>query len=326
MLVSICIPVYNMEDCLERSIRSALNQDYPDLEVIVVDNQSSDATYKIATSIVDTRLKVFRNETNLGAYGNHNRCIELAGGEWIKFLHGDDELLPNCISKMVEALKRCPEDTALVGCGAINYGYQNKEIARSFIPEDLYVMRAAYLREFVLEGNFFGTPSMSFIHRERLISLGGFDRSMEPASDGDCWIKLRRSFACAYLPAHLVIIRDDPPGNRGQRIKQAARFCDQIFRQIDKWHKLDAQLSEVPIKETFYSDWLCYETFRYWDSALRYVLFLNFALLLMLIKGLYSRDMIFNSWWFYFSNRLRGRKSTTFREQPWTTVLRGIRT
>ena len=48
MLISICITVYNMEDCIERRIRSALAQDYSDFEVIVVDNQSSDNTYGIA--------------------------------------------------------------------------------------------------------------------------------------------------------------------------------------------------------------------------------------------------------------------------------------
>src|SRR3990172_6845810 len=104
MLVSICIPVYNMEPTIERCIRSALGQTYPSVEVVVADNQSTDRTHELALSIKDSRLRVVRNERNLGPYGNHNRLLELSRGEWVKFLHGDDELTPECVEKMVAAV------------------------------------------------------------------------------------------------------------------------------------------------------------------------------------------------------------------------------
>ncbi|MFC1491323.1 glycosyltransferase family 2 protein [Nitrospinota bacterium] len=106
MKVSICIPVYNMADCIERCIRSALNQTYENIEVIVTDNQSTDGTYEKASSISDPRLTVLRNSENLGAYGNHNRCIDVASGKWIKFLHGDDELVPECVEGYVGCCER----------------------------------------------------------------------------------------------------------------------------------------------------------------------------------------------------------------------------
>lgn len=325
MLISICMPVYNMEDSIERAIRSALNQTYDKLEVIVVDNQSTDNTYKVAFSINDNRLKVIRNNSNMGAYGNHNRCLELANGEWVKFLHGDDELLSDCISTMVDSLKYYPDNIALVACGAINYGHQNIEKSRSYVPHERFILKPTDIKEFVLEGNICGTPSMVLVHRERLIGLGGFDLTMEPGSDGDCWINLRRSYACAFLPEHLVIIRDDPPGNLQQQINLVSRFCKHTFRLIDKWHSLDKNLSNISLHNTFYAVWLCRETFCFWDSALRYAMFGHLALLFLLFKELYSRDMIFKSWWFYFSNRLRGSKSTNFRGQMWTTALQKIR-
>lgn len=314
-----------MEDCIIRCIQSALAQDYPDFEVILVDNLSTDKTYKLVAEISDPRLKVFQNVKNLGAYGNHNRCLSLATGVWVKFLHGDDELLPNCLSSFYKAISLCPDNTALIGCGAINYSHINREVSRTFVPEQVYVMRSAKLQEFVLEGNFFGTPSMVLVHREKLLSLGGFDLQMEPASDGDCWINLRHSFPCACIPAHLVVIRDDHPGGMAQRIKLAGRFCNQIIRQIVKWHVKDAEYSSKPLRETFYAEWMIIETFRYWRSAIRFLLVFRPQLFVSLARELIINGLFFRSFRYFVSNTLRGKTPANFRASAWPVALGKLR-
>ena len=83
-LVSICIPTYNRAGMIGRAIESALGQTHRNIEVIVVDNASSDNTDAIVAAYSDKRLTYIKNERNLGLFGNFNRCIELATG---KFLH-----------------------------------------------------------------------------------------------------------------------------------------------------------------------------------------------------------------------------------------------
>src|SRR4051812_42885322 len=104
-LVSICIPTYNGEKYLKECFDSVLAQTYANTEVIVVDDGSTDGTFKILEEYAskDNRIKLVKNSANLGLVGNWNRCLEIATGEWIKFAFQDDVLNKNCIEKMIEA-------------------------------------------------------------------------------------------------------------------------------------------------------------------------------------------------------------------------------
>ncbi|MDZ8183284.1 MAG: glycosyltransferase family 2 protein [Nostoc sp. ChiSLP02] len=99
--VSIIIPAYNTEAYIEKAIESALNQTLTDIQVIVVDDASSDRTVEVAKSITDPRLKVIVNEKNLGAAGARNRALKAAQGEWIAVLDSDDWYAPERLEKLV---------------------------------------------------------------------------------------------------------------------------------------------------------------------------------------------------------------------------------
>lgn len=111
VLVSICIPTYNNARHARQAIESALNQTYRNVEVIVVDDASTDNTWDIVRSINDARLRCVRNEHNLGAPGNWHKAVLLAKGEFTKILCGDDVLEPDCIAHQVAAFasQRAPE-------------------------------------------------------------------------------------------------------------------------------------------------------------------------------------------------------------------------
>ena len=95
-LVSILIPTYNQAAYLSTTIRSALAQDYPNLEVVVADDRSTDGTAAIVASFDDPRLRYEPSTRNLGRVANYRRGLyELARGEWVLNLDGDDLLL-NC--------------------------------------------------------------------------------------------------------------------------------------------------------------------------------------------------------------------------------------
>jgi len=101
--VSILIPVYNREDYIAECIRSALSQTYGNVEVIVVDNCSTDGTWGICKELAatDSRLKIYKNEINLGSVKNWLRCINEADGKYGKILFSDDLLEPDYVSATV---------------------------------------------------------------------------------------------------------------------------------------------------------------------------------------------------------------------------------
>lgn len=90
--VSILVPVYNRAHCIAQTLASALAQSFSDLEVVVVDNASTDATWAVVQEVAarDPRVRAFRNESNLGPVRNWRRCVAEARGEFGKILWSDD--------------------------------------------------------------------------------------------------------------------------------------------------------------------------------------------------------------------------------------------
>lgn len=110
-LVSIVIPVYNREKMVCEAIDSALRQTYENIEIIVVDNCSTDKTWETILKYNNSKLKAYRNDSNLGPVLNWKRGIELANGAYIKLLFSDDMISNNFIE---ECLKMFDENTAFV--------------------------------------------------------------------------------------------------------------------------------------------------------------------------------------------------------------------
>ncbi|MBR3040954.1 MAG: glycosyltransferase family 2 protein [Lachnospiraceae bacterium] len=106
-LVSVIIPVYNRKEMCKDAIFSALNQDYPNIEVIVGDNKSTDGTFEYLQKAFENeqRVKLFQNEANLGPVGNWEECIKRSSGEYIKILWSDDLMSPRFVSRGVELME-----------------------------------------------------------------------------------------------------------------------------------------------------------------------------------------------------------------------------
>ena len=104
-LVSVCIPAYNCEKYVSACIESVLSQTFHNIEIIVIDDCSTDATWERLQAYSDHRLSLSRNTQNLGAEKNWNACLEQASGEYIQFLPSDDMLYPEAIAKRLAVLE-----------------------------------------------------------------------------------------------------------------------------------------------------------------------------------------------------------------------------
>ena len=109
-IVSVIIPVYNRSSTIARSVESALAQTFQALEVIVVDDGSSDATRDRVESIQDERLRLIRHESNRGAAAARNTGMQASQAKYIAWLDSDDEWLPEKLQTQLDVLQHAAPD------------------------------------------------------------------------------------------------------------------------------------------------------------------------------------------------------------------------
>lgn len=120
-MVSVIIPSYNRSATIIRSVNSVLNQTYRDIEVIVVDDCSTDRTKEVLDTVTDPRLRYFCLEKNSGACAARNKGIELAKGEYIAFQDSDDEWLPRKLELQLQAMEQSGAEVAFCKMKDLDY-------------------------------------------------------------------------------------------------------------------------------------------------------------------------------------------------------------
>jgi len=137
MSVSVVIPSYNVESCIERAIRSALDQSLQPTEIIVVDDGSTDATSELVSGLAEreSRIKLLRQPQNAGPAAARNRGIGSAIGDWIAILDADDAFLPDRLRYLVEAAER--RDLTFAADNVALYDATAQRITRLGIDPDV---------------------------------------------------------------------------------------------------------------------------------------------------------------------------------------------
>ena len=198
--VSICIPTYNYGHFLGTAIESVLRQDHREFELVVVDNASEDDTAAVIARHDDERLRFYRNDRNLGLFGNFARCIELARGEFIKFLAADDWLHPAYLHEALELMRRYPSAAIVSGPGYfVGADGAPYAIGTTGVFSDELVPGALALRAQADFLNVIGMPSNVLLRREAVAAVGGFDERFAPAADVHLWGKLLARHDLAWL-------------------------------------------------------------------------------------------------------------------------------
>jgi glycosyltransferase involved in cell wall biosynthesis len=190
-LVSVCMPIYNGGAYLAAAIASVLAQSYPHFELVIVDDASTDGSWEALQGLADPRIRLLRNERNLGPEGNWNRALGCARGQYIKLFHQDDLLLPACLAEQVGALERHPE-AVLAFCRRDIIGPQgNKLLSRGAgWPEGLVSLDQAARRCARQGTNVLGEPSAVLLRAEVVAAVGLFDASIAYLVDLDYWLRM----------------------------------------------------------------------------------------------------------------------------------------
>jgi glycosyltransferase involved in cell wall biosynthesis len=179
-LVSVVITLFNREQLIAESIESVLNQTWQNLEILIVDDCSTDGSYAVAERYLrDPRVRLIRNETNLGDYPNRNHAASLATGEFFKFHDSDDIMYPECIRSMVSPL--IAETQAALAL-TTSRSWEGGPVPMLLTPT------VAFEREFLGIGLFNGGPANALFRRREFIDFGGFE-DIGPASDHLFWMR-----------------------------------------------------------------------------------------------------------------------------------------
>jgi glycosyltransferase involved in cell wall biosynthesis len=209
--VSVCVPSYRGATHIAAAIESVLAQTFPDFELLIVDDDSPDATAAVVARYLDPRIRFFRNERNLGAEGNWNRCLELARGRYFKLLPQDDLLAPSCLARQVAVLDADQShQLALVFCArTIIDGH-----ARAFMTRGYPSRRGgsisgrSLIRSCLRRGtNLIGEPASVLFRTGLARRVGRFDASIGYIVDLDYWFRLLLRGDAYYLPESLASFR-----------------------------------------------------------------------------------------------------------------------
>jgi glycosyltransferase involved in cell wall biosynthesis len=191
--VSVCVPAHENSRTIGQLIESVLGQSFDDLELVIVDDCSSDRTVQIAASYPDPRIRLSVNERNLGAVANWNRSIQQARGRYVKLLCGDDYLYPTCLERQVKALDRhAPSGVVIASCRR-DIVYEDGSVAihgRGLADMDGVVAGGGAIRRAVRSGtNPFGEPAAVLIRADVLAQCGPFSDRFPYVVDLDVWCR-----------------------------------------------------------------------------------------------------------------------------------------
>lgn len=204
-LVTIIIPCYNQARFLGGALDSALAQDYDSLEIIVVnDGSTDDFAAQILPYQNNPRIKIITQE-NRGLPAARNRGIQASGGEYLKFLDADDALAPNAISVQVKAFQKNPA-LGLVYCDLIHVDAQGKPCDNYSVAAMRRILDGDIVPSLLVGGYF--TPHTVLVPRRVLDDVGDFDETLGGTADTELWMRIAcEGYAAQFIPEKLVYYR-----------------------------------------------------------------------------------------------------------------------
>src|SRR5581483_6364205 len=191
--VSVVVPAYNYGRYLSSAIDPALAQTYPHLEVIVVDDGSTDDTAIVAKNY-GSKIR-YIHQTNAGLSAARNRGVRAASFGYILFLDADDVLMPDMLETIMGEYARLSPDFGLVACGSIRFHTDGKfQDSKSRVSKETCELRA---RDILLKTRFM--PSTAVVKRVAFDECGTFDTELRSSEDRDMWIRIGTRYRMFYL-------------------------------------------------------------------------------------------------------------------------------
>lgn len=264
-MISVVIPAYNAAATIADAVASVEAQTFRDIEIIVVDDASSDSTSAIAKERLQVSgipFRVLCLPINSGPAAARNRGIAGAVGEWIAFLDADDVWLPARLAVQVAAAAECPE--VALWCGLLENAQDTGRDSG----------RVLGLEEFT-EHNPVATSTV-LVRKTALVDVGGFDEQFRGPEDYDLWIRLVARHPARHLATPLAQYRCRSGGlsmDERRFLPQALRVLDKAFGPAGALRAYPERQSSAVANQYWNASWMAFQrrargtALRYWAAA-----------------------------------------------------------
>lgn len=211
--VSVVIPTYNRVDVLPRAVESVLGQTFRDLELLVVDDGSTDETLAYLDDVEDERLRVVEHETNQGANAARNTGIGAADGEYVAFLDSDDEWHPRKLERQIDRVEPTSTEYVAAYCDSeqSHGGVRGRAISAvasilARTDDDGPMEGGEELVAEILAGNLnSGAGSTLLVETAVARRIGGFDEALDRFQDPEFLLRVVQEGKLAYVDEPLVV-------------------------------------------------------------------------------------------------------------------------
>jgi glycosyltransferase involved in cell wall biosynthesis len=276
-LVSVVIPVRNGERFLGRTLDSALGQTYHPIEVVVVDDGSTDRTTALVKARIayDQRVRLFRIDKR-GVAAARNLAISNARGKLIAPLDADDLWHPQKIARQVEKIRTSPTEVGVVYCWSLNID-ENDLVIPPVWPKST---AQGWITQALAKDNLLENSSSPLIRRSCIDAVGGYDPTLQPHGAEDWKLYLALSEICEFsvIPEHLVGYRQST-GSLSRNIAGMVQSTQLVARWVtEKWpdlpeaverertNQMNAYFSQLALKNNQFLKALYYRA-RLWKVA-----------------------------------------------------------
>ncbi len=198
-VVSVVIPTYNRAHLIGQAIQTVLNQTFQNIEIIIVDDASTDNTEEIVASLKDERILYLRHEKNLGAPAARNTGIKAAKGEYIAFQDSDDEWHPEKLEKQMRVFEASPPEVGVVYTAFLRIVNDKKE----YIPYPWVTQKEGDIHKELLKGSFITTPSI-IVRKVCFEKTGMFDECLPRLQDWELVIRLSKYYHFGFVNKPLL--------------------------------------------------------------------------------------------------------------------------
>ncbi len=226
--VSVLMPAFNAERFLAEAVDSVLAQTHEDLELVVIDDGSKDATLDIlhARAKLDPRLRVFRNAENLGIVKTRNRAFAEADPKsaFFAIMDSDDVCMPDRLARQLDFLN-AHDDHALVGGNLILIDEAGAEIGRRTYPSSHQA-----ILDVITRFNPVAQPSAT-LRRAAIEAVGTYDERYPRCQDYDLWMRIAQRFKLANLDAFSLRYRISSTQGKSTQLKKSLALSLRVQRE-----------------------------------------------------------------------------------------------
>lgn len=250
-LVSICIPTHNRLSFFKKALKSARQQTYNNIEIVISDNSDDNKTQQYITTLKDSRIRYYRIEPNFDPFLNVSQLVELAHGVYIKYVMDDDLLQPNCVDRMVKIFgKYSKVGVVMAPLNIIDKKGKNIQPTFYFVKKmkylykyantDLYVNKEKIMNDFLTKIYPCCVPTGVMFRKSLFNTVKGFDKQFRYIGDVDLCMNFATKMDFYYINEFLSSWRFSQLSETVSIVHKKGIESDIFYRLLDKYSQYSA--------------------------------------------------------------------------------------